>query len=226
MSACSKSLRFWKHCVSKQILFKYFPLPSLERQQTDPLSYFFCLTCFASLLGSCLFPWHIPAALNQLQCAGLSSFSRPIQQLFQNWGPAREAPLDCPQQHTMEERWKSGILPGASHPSTSIFLPREGSYANDGVNSSQQWERWIPALRIWRKQLLQSRSLFFSDRIPKKALPLTPWLGKGGKGYIEKLLWAAMRRTFHLSHLRVFSLPAPSQCGLRPVLLQGSFQFS
>ena len=45
-------------------------------------------------------------------CGGKFSFCRPIKQLFQNWDPAKEASLDCPQ-HLVST---SGILSGPSCP--------------------------------------------------------------------------------------------------------------
>lgn len=62
--------------------------------------------------------------------------------------------------------FKLGILPGSSCLSppaclSPVLTPKEGLGASDMAHGPQQWKRWVPALWMCRKQLLQSQSFFF-----------------------------------------------------------------
>lgn len=116
--------------------------------------------------------------LCQLQCTGQSPYSR---QWFQNWRPAKEASLHCPQQLIMKEgspSWATPriFLPSPPSSSSSLLSPREGSSVNDHGQQPQQWERWVENVKEATAAMC---SLFFSDGVPEKTQSLMPSLGRG-----------------------------------------------
>ena len=120
-------------------------------------------------------------------------------------GITRLSPASC--LHIGHPLWS--FLPSPSAALSSLLIPKEGPCSSDMANSSSSGkDGFLP----W----VHEGSLCFSHTWFLRTLPSTPRLGRGVKLAL---------RTFHLSHLGAFPLPAPYQCGPGSVL-QGSFQFS